>query len=130
MNGKVLCVLTLLVLIGTSFAFSFAGLWYLEIIPSVVAGYLILRGKVRELLGGLSFVVGLLIELLYFQPSYRLGEGSILGGLIGLPGGYAVPLLLTLVLAFLIGFFGTMLGASFSGPESFNKKKDASEARQ
>ncbi|MCL4329870.1 MAG: hypothetical protein M1533_02560 [Candidatus Thermoplasmatota archaeon] len=122
MNWKVLYPATFLLLVATSFACAYGGLWYLEVIPSAAAGYLLLRGRIPELLSGLAFALGITIELLYFQASYRLGEGGILAGLIGLPGGFVVPLILTLLISFIIGFFGAALGASFSDPSILLRK--------
>jgi hypothetical protein len=107
-------ILSLLLLIITGFLLSFTGLWYLQAIPAAALGYFILRSRSLYLLAGLFSVAGMIAAIFSYDAGYRLSSGSLVAGIIGFPGGYSIPLAMTVIVLFVLCVFGAMFGGSFT----------------
>lgn len=103
-------------------ALSISGLWFFVFIPSAVLA-LALRSRWINLVEfGVTGALGALVSLLVIQPGYRLTTASLVASIIGLPGGFLVPLALTLLIIFLISGLGAMIGSSVLGKTSEIRK--------
>jgi hypothetical protein len=107
-------ILSLILLMVTGFLLSFTGLWYLQAIPAAALGYFILRSRSLYLLAGVFSVIGMLAAIFLYDAGYRLGNGSLVAGIIGFPGGYIIPLAMTILVMFVVCIFGAMFGGSFT----------------
>jgi len=85
-----------------SFILSYLGLWYFIFAPSAVFGYLLKSRWINLVYFGATGGVGALIPILLSDASTRIDTGGLLAGILGLPGGAVVPLVLTGFIAFLI----------------------------
>lgn len=105
--------ISLLLMMVISFVISLAGYWYLSIAFAAILGYLSFpEKKWQDFLFGVCMFVGIFIYLAAFDLTYRLREADVFSGVAGIPGGFALPLILLFVFSLLFGFFGTMLGSS------------------
>jgi hypothetical protein len=107
-------ILALILLIVTGFLLAFTGLWYLQAIPAAALGYFVLRSRSLYLLAGLFSVAGMVADILSYDAGYRLSSGTLVAGIIGFPGGYSIPLAMTIIVLFVICVFGAMFGGSFT----------------
>ena len=107
-------ILSLVLLVVTGFLLSFTGLWYLQAITAAALGYFILRSRSLYVLAGVFSVIGMLIAILSYDAGYRLGNGSLVAGIIGFPGGYAIPIVMTIIVMLVLCIFGAMFGGSFT----------------
>jgi uncharacterized membrane protein YjjB (DUF3815 family) len=93
-------------------AMSLGGLWFFVFIPSAFLA-LALKSKWINLAEfGITGALGALVSMVVIQPSYRLEVASLVASIIGLPGGFLIPLVLTLVIVFLVSGLGGMVGSS------------------
>ena len=93
-----------------SLALSLLGYWELLFAPAAILGFLLhLRPRTSLWVTGFSGALGVLISILALP--YALQNGEITALIMGLPGGAAVPLLITLLLALLNSGIGGALGA-------------------
>ncbi|MEM0286560.1 MAG: hypothetical protein QXG05_00095 [Nitrososphaerota archaeon] len=104
-----------LIIIGNivvCFVMSLIGFWYFVFIPSGVLAFTLKRRWVNLIQFGLSASFGALLSLLVYEPGYRFASASLVASIIGLPGGFAIPLALTLIIIFLISGFAAMITSS------------------
>ena len=103
----------LLVNLLASFVLSFAGFWYLVFIPSGILGFLQISRWVNIAYFGGSSAIATILPIFLSDVSNRLDSGSILGAVIGLPGGAAAPLLVTFLIAFLTSGLAAVATSSY-----------------
>jgi len=96
----------------TSFALSYVGLWYYIFVPSALLGFFLKSRWVNLVYFGLSGAVGAIIPIFLSDAGNRFANASLVGAIIGLPGGFAAPLGLTLVIAFLGSGLGAVVTSS------------------
>ncbi len=97
-----------------SFILSIAGFWYLSFIPAVIAGFLVKKPVIAFLYSGFSSAIGVFISIIYYEPSYRFARAALFSGIAGIGGGIAFPLLTTIIVMFVLGGSGALLGSSVS----------------
>ncbi len=114
MSSRSKIIMSLILLVVTGFLLAFTGLWYLQAIPAAALGYYILRSRSLYVLAGVFSVMGMLIAIFSYDAGYRLGNGSLVAGIIGFPGGYLIPLAMTIIVLFVLCIFGAMFGGSFT----------------
>ncbi|MHB1811049.1 MAG: hypothetical protein ACYCPR_01345 [Thermoplasmataceae archaeon] len=114
MSSRSKIIMSLILLVVTGFLLAFTGLWYLQAIPAAALGYYILRSRSLYVLAGVFSVIGMLIAIFSYDAGYRLGNGSLVAGIIGFPGGYLIPLAMTIIVLFVLCIFGAMFGGSFT----------------
>jgi hypothetical protein len=96
------------------FFLSYLGLWYLSFVPSAVLSFLLRSRWTNNLASlGLSGAAGVIVPIFVSNTAIRLSAGSELAGIIGIPGGFAGPLLITALLAFLVSGLAAVVGSSF-----------------
>ncbi|MCL5802486.1 MAG: hypothetical protein M1529_01550, partial [Candidatus Thermoplasmatota archaeon] len=106
MSSRSKIIMSLILLVVTGFLLAFTGLWYLQAIPAAALGYYILRSRSLYVLAGVFSVMGMLIAIFSYDAGYRLGNGSLVAGIIGFPGGYLIPLAMTIIVLFVLCIFG------------------------
>ena len=114
MSSSSKIILSLLLLVVTAVLLAFTGLWYLQAIPAAALGYFILRSRSLYILAGVFSVIGMLVAIFSYDAGYRIGNGSLVAGIIGFPGGYLIPLVMTVIVMFVLCVFGAMFGGSFT----------------
>ena len=114
MSSRSKIIMSLILLVVTGFLLAFTGLWYLQAIPAAALGYYILRSRSLYVLAGVFSVMGMLIAIFSYDAGYRLGNGSLVAGIIGFPGGSLIPLAMTIIVLFVLCIFGAMFGGSFT----------------
>ena len=114
MSSRSKIIMSLILLVVTGFLLAFTGLWYLQAIPAAALGYYILRSRSLYVLAGVFSVMGMLVAIFSYDAGYRLGNGSLVAGIIGFPGGYLIPLAMTIIVLFVLCIFGAMFGGSFT----------------
>jgi len=107
-------ILSLILLVVTGFLLSFTGLWYLQAIPAAALGYFILRSRSLYVLAGVFSVIGMLAAIISYDAGYRFSNGSLVAGIIGFPGGYVIPIVMTIIVMLVLCIFGAMFGGSFT----------------
>ncbi|MGC8506388.1 MAG: hypothetical protein ACP5NK_06775 [Thermoplasmata archaeon] len=95
-----------------SMLFALSGLWYLIFIPAIIIGAVFAGRDLKASIAGLFAATGILLSILVYQPSYRISEASLLAGVIGIPLGPVIVLLILLILSFLLAFLGTEIGST------------------
>jgi hypothetical protein len=103
----------LLVNLTASFILSYFGFWYLVFIPSALLGVLLTSRWLHLITFGLSGAIGAIIPILVMDTDARLSSGAVLADVIGLPGGFAGPLILTAMIAFFISGLAAVTTSSF-----------------
>ena len=114
MSSQSKIIMSLILLIATGFLLAFTGLWYLQAIPAAALGYYILRSRKLFVLAGAFSVMGMLIAIFSYHAGNRIGNGSLVAGIIGFPGGFSIPLAMTAIVLFVLCIFGSMFGSSFT----------------
>ncbi|WP_393971559.1 hypothetical protein OXIME_000126 [Oxyplasma meridianum] len=117
MSSSYKIIFSLLILIVTSFLLAFTGLWYLQAIPAAAFGFFTLRSRSLYILAGIFSAIGMLSAIFSYDAGYRMGNGNLVAGIIGFPGGYLIPLAMTIIVIFILGVFGAMFGGSFTKDE-------------
>ena len=95
-----------------SMIFALSGVWYLIFIPALMIGVIFAGGELKASLAGLFAAIGILLSIVIYQPSYRISEASLLAGVIGIPLGPVIVLLILFILSFLLAFLGTEIGST------------------
>jgi hypothetical protein len=85
-----------------SFILSFMGLWYFIFVPSALLGYLLKSRWMNLVYFGVTGGLGAVIPIFLSDITTRLDTGGLLAGILGVPGGFAIPLALTGFIAFLL----------------------------
>jgi uncharacterized membrane protein YjjB (DUF3815 family) len=114
MSARTLTLLFVLDL-ASCIALSYVGFWYLVFIPSAIIGVFLKVRWMNLVYFGVSGALGTVVTLLLSQTAYRLETSSIVASVIGIPGGFVIPLVLTLLISFLISGLGSMITSSFRG---------------
>jgi len=94
------------------FALSYVGLWYYVFVPSALLGFLLESRWMNLIYFGLSGAIGAIIPIFLFDVGNRIANASLVGAIIGLPGGFVAPLGLTILVAFLASGLGAVVTSS------------------
>ena len=95
-----------------SFALSYAGLWYYVFVPSALLGLLMKSNWMNLVYFGLSGAIGAVIPIFLSDTGSRFANASLVGAIIGLPGGFVGPLGVTIIIAFLASGLGAVVTSS------------------
>lgn len=112
MNKKVLFLLAYAVNLISSLLLAVYGLWYLIFIPALAIGLIFAGREFKASIAGIFGAIGVFLSILVYQPAFRIGEASLLAGIIGIPFGPVIVILILLVISFLLVFLGTEIGCS------------------
>ncbi len=113
MMGKTRIIALFIVGAIIAMALSVVGYWGFMFIPMIPMGYAMRSRSIVSLaLLGLAGAVGAMASIL-LNP-YAIQDGAVTAAIIGAPGGPAIPLALTLTLAFLNAGLGGAAGAQAS----------------
>ncbi|MCL4350078.1 MAG: hypothetical protein M1414_04965 [Candidatus Thermoplasmatota archaeon] len=93
---------------------AFTQYWFLVFIPLFFIGAFLSMSKKESFLFGLFSALGMVVQILAYNGSYRLQEATVVSNVAGLPGGAVIFMVFTLLIAMLLGFFGAMAGYSIS----------------
>ena len=114
MNAARRAAAGIVIMIVTAFLLAFSSYWYLEVIPAVIVGFYVTPTRLLSLVSGIGAIAGTLVYIITVPGISGLNQGGIVSGIIGIPGGYTVLLVITLLILFGIAFMGSLLGSSFS----------------
>ncbi|GGP20010.1 hypothetical protein GCM10007981_06250 [Thermocladium modestius] len=113
MIGKTRMIVFFITGVIIAIALSAVGYWEFMFIPMIPMGYAMRSRSIVSLaLLGLAGAVGAMASIL-LNP-YAIQDGAVTAAIIGAPGGPAIPLALTLTLAFLNAGLGGAAGAQAS----------------
>ncbi|MEM3671448.1 MAG: hypothetical protein QW767_06880 [Thermoprotei archaeon] len=91
---------------------SYLGYWYLLSLAAFALGAAT-RGQIRHSILGAASALGTGI-IVGVQGDSGIAQSALLSHIIGIPGGAAFPLLLTLVYSFAIGILGGYTGSAIT----------------
>jgi hypothetical protein len=103
----------LLVDLAACFLLSYFGVWYLAFIPSVLIGSLLKSRWLHLISFGFSGAIGAILPIFISDATARLDSGAVLAAVLGLPGGFVGPLILTAMVAFFISGLAAVVASSF-----------------
>jgi len=112
----------ILILLVAAIPLSLFTYWYLEAVLSALVGMVAFRRRKDALLASGAAVLGLIISILAVNAPYRLKEASLFSAIAGIPGGYAFPLLLTIIIFALITYFASILGVDIAASGGGDRK--------
>jgi uncharacterized membrane protein YjjB (DUF3815 family) len=95
-----------------SFALSYAGLWYFVFVPSALLGLLMKSSWMNLVYFGLTGAIGAVIPIFLSDTGSRFANASLVGAIIGLPGGFIGPFGVTIIIAFLASGLGAVVTSS------------------
>src|SRR5579862_3453554 len=104
--------LLLLLDLFASFVLSYFGLWYFIFVPSALLGFLLKSRWTNLVYFGLSGAIGAVIPIFLSDVGDRIANASLVGAIIGLPGGFVAPLAFTMGIAFLVSGLGAVVTSS------------------
>jgi hypothetical protein len=100
-----------------SFALSYVALWYYVFVPSAILGFLLKSRWMNMIYFGLSGALGAIIPIFLSDTGTRFATASLVGAIIGLPGEFAGPLGLAILIAFLASGLGAVVTSSLRPAE-------------
>ncbi len=100
-----------------SFALSYVGLWYYVFAPSALLGFLLKSRWSNLAYFGLSGALGAVIPIFLSDTATRIANASLVGAIIGLPGGFVAPLGITILIAFLASGLAAVVTSSLRPPK-------------
>ena len=95
-----------------SFVLSYLGSWYYIFLPSAILGYLVPSRWMNLVYFGVSGAIGAVLPIFISDVGNKVANASLIGAIIGLPGGFAAPLGFTLAIAFLMSGLGAVVTSS------------------
>ena len=95
--------------------------WMLIAVSAVVIGYFAGGNRRESLLVGAYSTIGVILAIVISDQSIGFSQAALFTEIAGIPGGYLLPLILTVTLSFLLGLFAYLLGSSFY----FGKKRES-----
>lgn len=98
-------------------ALTYLTLWYFVFVPAAIMGLWLTSRWMNILYFGVTGAVGVILPIFFSAVSTRLGNASILAGILGLPGGFAGPLVITALLGFLLSGIAAVLTSSIREPK-------------
>ncbi len=112
---KPVMALLILALFFLSFVLSSVGYWLFIPIPAAIVGGLLHHRASRTLLCvGLPVLLATLLSILFTQPGYKFAETGLVASIAGIPGGAYTLLLMTILIAFLLGLIAGLAGKFFA----------------
>lgn len=87
-------------------------LYFIAVLSALIA-LLTGNSKTTGVIAALGTVVSGMIYIALIDGTVGLEQGTILAGIIGIPGGYIPVLAITLLIMFIISFLGYLVGSSF-----------------
>ena len=112
MNQKMLFFIAYVINLISSMILSMYGFWYIIFIPAIAIGIILAGRQFKASIAGLSGAIGVFLSILVYQPAYRISEASLLAGIIGIPLGPVIVILILLLISFLLAFLGTEIGCT------------------
>lgn len=90
---------------------SYLGYWYTLAAPALILGVLD-RGESRSVWVGLASALGVLSAILAHPEG--LTQAALVAEIVGVPGAQTLPLAVTLLYPFALGFLGKLAGSSLT----------------
>jgi hypothetical protein len=112
MNRKMLLLIAYVVDLFSSLILAMYGFWYIIFIPAIAIGIIFAGREFKASIAGLFGAIGVFLSLVVYQPAYRISEASLLAGIIGIPLGPVIVILILLLISFLLAFLGTEIGCT------------------
>jgi hypothetical protein len=94
------------------FVLTYLTLWYFVFVPGAIFGLWLTSRWMNIVYFGITGAVGVVIPIFLSDVSTRLGNASVLAGIIGLPGGFSGPLVITALLGFVLSGIAAVLTSS------------------
>ncbi len=107
--GFALLFLTSMVTISAGYP----GDWYFAALFGAAAGLVFSGSKTLGVVISVGSPLAAVIYIVFAGGSASMQQASLLAGIIGVPGGYAVVLALTLIIIYSLAFLGYLAGSSF-----------------